>query len=158
MPTLHLLCGLPGTGKTTFARQLERTHRAVRFTHDEWMHRLYGSNPPAEMFATYHERISELIWSYAERLLDLGVDVVLDFGFWKKKDRQAAVARAKALGAKPILYKFACPLETASKRIAKRNKTDPSDSLQIDEHALNLFASRFEPIEANEECVEVGAK
>lgn len=154
-PTIHLLCGLPGTGKTTFACKLERERKAARFTHDEWMHRLYGNNPPREQFETYHARVSELIWIYAERLIGLGIDVILDFGFWKKKSRQAAVARAKALGAKPILYKFSCSTETAAKRVAHRNKNDPQDSLQIDEHAITLFQGMFEPIGEDEKCVEV---
>jgi predicted kinase len=36
-PRLIIVCGLPGAGKTTLAKQLERTLRAVRFCPDEWM-------------------------------------------------------------------------------------------------------------------------
>jgi predicted kinase len=155
--TLHLLCGLPGTGKTTFARKLEGERKAVRFTHDEWMHRLYGDNLPADQFQVYHERVSTLIWDYTERLIAFGVDVILDFGFWKKKARQEAVDRAKILGVTPILYKFTCPQAEANRRVLERNKTLPKDSLVIDEHALKVFARMFEPIEDHEECVEVTA-
>ena len=37
MPTLILMVGLPGAGKTTLARQLERERPALRLTPDEWM-------------------------------------------------------------------------------------------------------------------------
>lgn len=40
-PTVHLLCGLPGAGKTTLARRLEAGLPAIRFSLDEWMLRLY---------------------------------------------------------------------------------------------------------------------
>lgn len=37
MPTLFLMCGLPGSGKTTLAKQLERERSALRLTPDEWL-------------------------------------------------------------------------------------------------------------------------
>ena len=44
-PRVHLLAGLNGAGKTTFARQLEADLPAVRFTLDEW------PRPTARMLA-----------------------------------------------------------------------------------------------------------
>ena len=41
-PTLHLTVGLPGVGKTTLARELERAGGALRLTPDEWMVPLFG--------------------------------------------------------------------------------------------------------------------
>ncbi|MBZ2197071.1 AAA family ATPase [Occultella gossypii] len=38
---VHLLYGLAGSGKSTLARALAADGRAVRFTLDEWMLRLY---------------------------------------------------------------------------------------------------------------------
>src|SRR5699024_3669178 len=47
-PTLFLTVGLPGTGKTTTARRVEREQGALRLTKDEWVKALYGTeNPPA---------------------------------------------------------------------------------------------------------------
>jgi tRNA uridine 5-carbamoylmethylation protein Kti12 len=42
MATAHLIHGFLGAGKTTFARQLERELRAIRFSQDEWMANLNG--------------------------------------------------------------------------------------------------------------------
>ena len=36
-PLLIAFCGLPGSGKTTVARELERETGAIRFSTDEWM-------------------------------------------------------------------------------------------------------------------------
>ena len=90
MPTLHLLHGLPGSGKTNFARKLARDLRAVRFTPDEWMVILHGTNPPEVVFRPQHEKIMALIWSHVERVLGAGTDVVLDVGFWSRASRDDA--------------------------------------------------------------------
>ena len=45
---LYLLVGLPGSGKTTKARQLEVEVSALRLTLDEWMIPLFGRNVQAE--------------------------------------------------------------------------------------------------------------
>jgi predicted kinase len=37
---LVIVCGLPGAGKTTLARKLERQPRAIRHCPDEWMEQL----------------------------------------------------------------------------------------------------------------------
>jgi predicted kinase len=39
-PTLVVICGLPGAGKTTHARRLEQEMPALRFCPDEWMQAL----------------------------------------------------------------------------------------------------------------------
>jgi predicted kinase len=49
MPAAHLIHGFLGAGKTTFARELERNIPAIRFSHDEWMVRLYGIDPPISL-------------------------------------------------------------------------------------------------------------
>jgi predicted kinase len=36
-PNLVLVCGLPGSGKTTIARQLEQETGAIRINIDEWV-------------------------------------------------------------------------------------------------------------------------
>ena len=43
-PTLHLTVGLPGVGKTTLARRIAHEDNAVRFSPDEWMIPLFGTN------------------------------------------------------------------------------------------------------------------
>jgi predicted kinase len=71
MPTAHLIHGYLGAGKTTFARQLERDIPAIRFSHDEWMTRLYGDDPPVEHFADFYQRVSEQMEEVWPRCLEL---------------------------------------------------------------------------------------
>lgn len=154
-PTAHLLHGFVGAGKTTFARKLEHDHRAVRFTHDEWMHLLYGADPPADRFTGFSGRVDELVWRTALRLLALGIDVILDFGFWTRRSRDEARSRVLACGARPLLYSIDCPEETMRDRVEQRTRHLPDDSLSINQPAFDLFKSRFEPLTDDEVAIRV---
>lgn len=154
MATLHMMYGFVGAGKTTFAKGLESQLPAVRFTHDEWLNKLYGDNPPLEHFAEYYKRVDELIWVYASRLLGLKQDVILDSGFWTRASRDDARAKAKALGAKTKLYFLDVPENVMLERTRKRNEK-LHGSLYIDDHAFELFKTRFELLGEDEEHIVV---
>ncbi len=86
-PVLFLLVGLPGSGKTTRAREIERTHRALRFSPDEWMLPLFGESDPDGKRDIMEGR---LIW-VALRAIQAGISAILDFGFWAQDERSALV-------------------------------------------------------------------
>lgn len=157
MPTLHFICGLTGAGKTTFARKLERKIPAVRFSPDEWMVKLYGHDPPAQEFQDRYQRVVDLIWQTTLRLLDLGLDVVLDFGFWSRASRDAARARAAAAGVPYKLYFLDCMEGVMRRRVLNRTEELPADALWIDEAAFDLFRERFEPLGEDEEHIRIEA-
>lgn len=152
MATVHLIHGFVGAGKTTYARRLERELGAVRFTHDEWMVRLYGPAPPEERFAEYADRVTELIWKVTDRLIELDRDVILDFGFWTRASRDEARARARVAGAEVRLYHVQCPEEVMRQRTLARSRHLPEGALWINEAAFEEFKERFEPLEEDEEC------
>ena len=83
MPVLFLLCGLPGSGKTTLAMRLERERPALRLTPDEWIGALAIDSHDEEKRAA----VEALQWEVAAQALVLGVDVVLDWGFWSRSER-----------------------------------------------------------------------
>ncbi|MEM1331564.1 MAG: ATP-binding protein [Planctomycetota bacterium] len=155
-PTAHLLHGFAGAGRTTLARRLEAERPIVRFTHDEWMHRLYGANPEFGSFEDLFSRVDAMIWVYAERLLELGTDVVLDHGFWSRDSRDAARKRVSSLGATPLLYRVDCAEALMRERVTRRSQDVPADSLWIDEAAFDSFKRRFEPLGVDEERIEIG--
>ena len=45
LPSVHLICGFMGFGKTTLAKKLETLLPAKRFTHDDIMFEKYGKAP-----------------------------------------------------------------------------------------------------------------
>ncbi|WP_370677771.1 AAA family ATPase [Pleomorphomonas sp. PLEO] len=121
-PKAFLLHGFMGTGKTTLAKKLESEHDAVRFTHDEWMNELFGDDPPEELFQEYARRISTVMQKTWTRCLDLGVNVVLDFGLWSRAERDSIRALVARHGGEPMLCHLNCTDDVAWQRIDERNR------------------------------------
>ncbi len=125
-PVLTLMVGLPGSGKTTLAKRLEAETGAVRFTPDEWHLFLFGDDfhHPEEhaLHDARHDRVEQLMWSLGKGLLQKGVSVILDFGFWAREEREEKYREAMALGARfQICYAHA-PLEELCRRLSARGK------------------------------------
>jgi predicted kinase len=150
MATAHLIYGYLGAGKTTFAKQLERDHNAVRFTHDEWMTALHGSDPPEKRFAEYAVRVSRLMEGIWIRVLTCGVDVVLDIGLWSRATRDAIRNTVQRLGCSSKLYWVCCSETVALERCRARN-ADLRGSLYIADATFEALKSRFEPLGDDEE-------
>jgi len=149
MAIAHLLFGFLGSGKTTLAKALERQHRAMRFTPDEWMARLFGEDPPAAIFQEKAAAIIELLEPIWTGCLGRGVDVVLDYGLWTRTERDHIRALVLDLGAQPVLYRLECDDEVARERVAQRN-VGPGQSLYIAPATFDLLKGRFEPLQPDE--------
>jgi predicted kinase len=152
MATAHLLHGYLGSGKTTLARRLERENNAVRFTPDEWMARLFGEDPPAEIFQEKVSTVLQLLEPLWIRCLALGVDVVLDYGFWRRSERDHTRQVAEGLGAKAVLYHLRCDDQEARSRVERRNGAGAG--LYIAPATFEVLRDRFEPLDADEDRVE----
>jgi hypothetical protein len=152
--TAHLIHGYIGAGKTTLARRLELEVHAVRFTPDEWMSRLFGADPAAETFDDKASAILELMEPLWLRCLGLGLDVVLDFGFWRRSQRDHVRQRASEVGAAVMLYALACDEREALRRVAARN-AEQDRGLYVAPATFELLKARFEPLGPDEQAVKV---
>ena len=145
MPTLFLLCGLPGSGKTSLAREIERDHNALRFCPDEWMAPLFGTNLPEEQLAAYRTPVETVQWEVAADALRLGVNVVLENGFWAKAEREQFRHRAEALGADVQLRYLEVPRGELWERLSKRNADLPPHTFRVKRTQFDEWWSTFEP-------------
>lgn len=155
--TAFLIHGYLGAGKTTLACRLETEKQAIRFTHDEWMHSLYGDDPPAAIFQDYAQRVSSVMEATWTRCVTLKTNVVLDFGFWSRRERDRVRGMVASLGGEAILYHLSCPDDVARERIEKRNDRLEARSLYISSSTFELLKARFEPLEPDEEYIAVQA-
>ncbi len=133
---LILVCGLPGSGKTTLARQLEADLAAVRLSADDWMTELTINLHNEEQRA----KIEALQWQLAKRLLTLGEKVIIEWGSWGKWERDFHRTEARALGASVELHYLSAPPEELFRRIQRRNVESPP----ITWEAVQQWAKIFE--------------
>jgi predicted kinase len=157
MATAHLIHGYLGVGKSTFARQLESETGGIRLSPDDVMVTLFGHDPSVERFRESLHRVESLLDDLWPRILGAGVDVVLDFGFWRRHLRDAARTMAAEAGGDCKLYWVTCSDVVALARCLVRNG-DLGDSIYIDENTFDLLKERFEPLGADEsfELIETG--
>jgi predicted kinase len=118
---LIIVCGLPGSGKTTLARALEIKLRAVRFSPDEWMDALSLNLWDEDKRAT----IEALQWKFAQQLLALGLTVIIEWGTWARAERDTLRLAARALGAAVELHYVSAPVEVLFDRIQQRGREQP---------------------------------
>lgn len=123
MATLHMMVGLPGSGKTTAAKKLEQEHKALRLTPDEWQYFLFGHDINEREHDARHTKIEELMWEIAVKVLQSGCDVILDFGFWTKSERDAFRQKAHALGADSKIHYMDVPNDVLWERLNARNQS-----------------------------------
>lgn len=155
MATLHMICGLPCSGKTTLARELERERRAVRLTPDEWAMRMMGDLLPAKglplsELEKIRDPIESLLWDLAVRLLGLGVDVIIDFGFWSREEREKFRGLAAAIGARTELHFLDVSAGELLRRLEARNADLPVGVFWIDPIWMREWFEIFEAPVAEE--------
>lgn len=124
--TLHLICGAPGAGKTTYALKLSETLGAVHFSIDEWMVSLYGPDAPQPMdwgwIATRVRRCEDLIAAMALRTVRRGTPAVLDLSFLRTADRERFAQMARDAGVRVRLHYVDVDPAERWRRVSDRNE------------------------------------
>ena len=144
MATLHLIVGLPCSGKTTLAKKLEKELPALRLTPDEWEIRLFGQDANEPEHNSRHNSIESMLWEIAKRGLELGINVILDFGFWAKEEREEFRSRAKKLGAGSEIHYLDVSEDELLRRLKERNLRPSPESYVITENAMKPWIASFQ--------------
>jgi predicted kinase len=145
--TLILVCGLPGAGKTTLAKELADERSAIRFSPDEWMEDLGISLFDKKVRAGLEKRF----WKLSQELLSNGQSVALEYGFWGHAEREEMRKGARQLNVAVELYYLDVPLNELRQRLERRGME--GDNVIKDQ--LEDFAKQFQtPDEAELELYD----
>lgn len=156
-PTVHILCGFIGAGKTTLAKQLETETGAVRITKDEWLIQIVGNDPTIAGYDIYDGRMCGLSRDVAFQLAEKGIDVIIDEGVWERAQRDILWKRAESVGAQVVMYYLDTSIETIRERVRQRNLTIASDAFTITDDLLDHYLQYWEPPSREEVDVVVSA-
>jgi predicted kinase len=138
--TLFLAVGLPATGKSTAARRLEVEQHALRLTKDEWMKALYGEQNPPSASDVIEGRLIEI----GLRALELGSNVVIDFGLWGRDERSALRQAATDRGARVEMHYFELSQDEQRRRLDQRQTQEPHTTWPISEEELSEWSDIFQ--------------
>jgi predicted kinase len=136
---VHLMVGLPGAGKTSHAKELEISAPALRLTPDEWQIALFGDQNPPDKRDLVEGKLIEL----GMRAAELGVDVVLDFGFWSRDERSALRWIAGTVGARSRVVYLPIDDEEQRRRVADRLVATPGQTFSMSDVELEQWRARF---------------
>ncbi len=133
-PTLIIVGGLMGTGKSTLAAQIARASGADLVSTDRLRRSLFGeSESPAgygqhNYLPSRRARVYQEMFSHAARALDQGRAVVLDGTFLADYRRLHAATLAREHGGTPLYVECRCPRDVALARLQARTAAGDSVS------------------------------
>ena len=147
MPTVYLICGKLCCGKTTYAQKLKEKHNAVVLSIDEIMLPIFGLYA-GEKHDDYVASVKQYLFAKSLELVRVGVNVILDWGFWTKAERDRAKALYKSENIPCELHYLDIKDEVWQTRIEKRNRAvmaGETTAYLVDAPLAAKFEARFEP-------------
>ncbi|MBP6943019.1 MAG: ATP-binding protein [Candidatus Buchananbacteria bacterium] len=137
---VYLLCGLPGSGKTTYAKTLEQ-QGVIRYTLDEELFKQYGKDFPPEKYSEYEIATKQGIIERLKQDISTGKSTVLDWGFWKRAERDDIKQLVGSLGAQCKLLYFKTDSNELLVRVQIREQ---ENNHAITADLLERFKQEFE--------------
>lgn len=145
MAVLHLMVGLPCSGKTTYARRLATTANALLLTPDAWYLKLFDNDAGHPDHDRKHSQIEAIMLDVARQALMLGCNVILDFGFWAVQEREALRHMALSLGAQCRLHYMDVPIDELYRRLDECNRLQPEGTFYIPTTEMDAYIRVFQP-------------
>ncbi len=139
---LIIICGLPGSGKSSLAKKLKRKLSAVYLNSDVIRKQIFS--PPTYTEEEKRQVYMEMV-NQTEKLLNGKRNVIVDATFYTKRYRGMMVEAARDAGTRHYIIRCTLPEELIISRLKERGKGRSMSDADYDVY-LKL-KGRFEPIE-----------
>lgn len=145
--TISLVVGMPGAGKTTWAREQEVALPALRLTPDDWQMAVFDADSPdpwrSRERADHRDRIEGKLIEVGMRAAALGIDVIFDFGLWSRDERSALRWIAHSLGVDAQVVYLPIDYPEQRRRVAGRFRFEPGQ-FRMSETELQRWHGEFD--------------
>lgn len=118
----HMLCGLPGSGKSTLTKQLS----GYTVSTDQMRKFLWGN----EAVVKHDRLVFDLVFRLTEYILANDLDLIFDATNLKTRSRKPLIQLAKKYDATIVVHWVTTSLETALIRNEKRERVVPPEIIK----------------------------
>ena len=146
MAKVILICGKICSGKSTYAEQLRVQNNAVVLSTDEITLALFGQHC-GDKHNDYVERTQNYLFNKSLELIEVGINVILDWSFWLKEERDYAREFYNSRNIDCEFHYIDISDETWKVRLKKRNSEVLAEEISayyVDDNLATKFASIFE--------------
>ena len=146
MAKVILICGKICSGKSTYAEQLRVQNHAVLLSTDEITLALFGQHC-GDKHDDYVERTQNYLFNKSLELIEVGINVILDWGFWMKEERDYAREFYNSRNIAGEFHYIDISNETWQARLKKRNSeilARETSAYYVDDNLAEKFAAIFE--------------
>ena len=147
------MCGKICAGKSTYAETLRTKNRAAVLSVDEITLALFGQHV-GEKHDEYVEKLENYLYSKSLDLIEAGIDVILDWGFWTREEREFAREFYGSRGIKCELHYIDVCDKTWSERLSLRNEAISRGEVSA-YYVDDALAAKFESIFEAPACDEI---
>lgn len=157
MNKVIMTCGKICSGKSTYSEKLRKENGAVVLSVDEITLALFGQDV-GEKHDEYVGKLEKYLFEKSLDIISVGVNVILDWGFWTKAERDYA---REFYGSRNISYEFHyMDISEAAwqMRLDKRNKEILAGEVQgyyVDENLKEKVEGLFEEPDKTEYMVNI---
>lgn len=147
MPKIIAICGRICSGKSYYANQIKEQENAVILSTDEATYDLIG-NEQVELYDVFVERVNKYLMKKAVEIVKAGCNVILDWGFWTKAERQETTKYFNQFGIDVAWHNVDIERSRWEQLIEERNNKikngNGGSDFYVDEGLMEKLLSKFE--------------
>lgn len=158
-PKVIITCGKICSGKSTLAKKLRLEYNAVILSVDDITLALFGQNA-GDKLDEYVEKLKEYFFGKSVEIIETGTNVILEWGFWQKSERDHARKFYAEHGIPCEFHYLSVSDEEWERRLQKRNadvEAGRTNAYYVDDGLKAKFEEMFEPPEETETDIIINA-
>lgn len=152
MAKVFMICGKICSGKSTQAKKIRSRCQAVILSVDEIIRALFGQDV-GKVLDDYVDKTKKYLYQKSLELIDSDIDVILDWGFWTREEREYARCFYSSRNIECEMQYLDIDSDEWRMRVQKRNQSvqeQKSSAYYVSEGLVDKFENVFQKPERDE--------